>query len=148
MIVLPLILGIGIDDGVHVVHDFRRQEGRYRLSSSTATAVLITSLTTMMGFGSLMLAEIDPETGEEQPAPRELLRLAIPRRTYTQSHMDYLLEVTEAVWARRAEVPGIAIEEAPRVLRHFAARFRRPVPELPRAARVTQVPPAGPPTLV
>ncbi len=56
MIVLPLILGIGIDDAVHVVHDFRRQKGRYRLSSSTATAVLITSLTTMVGFGSLMVA--------------------------------------------------------------------------------------------
>jgi multidrug efflux pump subunit AcrB len=56
MIVLPLILGIGVDDGVHVVHDFLRQRGRYRLSASTATAVLITSLTTMMGFGSLMLA--------------------------------------------------------------------------------------------
>ena len=56
MIVLPLILGIGIDDGVHVVHDFRRQKGRYRLSASTASAVLITSLTTMVGFGSLMIA--------------------------------------------------------------------------------------------
>ncbi len=56
MIVLPLILGIGIDDGVHVVHDFRLQKGRYRLSPSTASAVLITSLTTMVGFGSLMIA--------------------------------------------------------------------------------------------
>jgi hypothetical protein len=56
MIVLPLILGIGVDDGVHVVHDYLRQRGRFRLSSSTATSVLITSLTTMMGFGSLMLA--------------------------------------------------------------------------------------------
>jgi len=56
MIVLPLILGIGIDDGVHVVHDFRRQTGRYRMSPSTASAVLITSLTTMVGFGSLMIA--------------------------------------------------------------------------------------------
>ncbi len=56
MIVLPLILGIGIDDGVHVVHDFRRQKGRYRMSPSTASAVLITSLTTMVGFGSLMIA--------------------------------------------------------------------------------------------
>jgi len=56
MIVLPLILGIGIDDGVHVVHDFRRQRGRYRISASTASAVLITSLTTMVGFGSLMIA--------------------------------------------------------------------------------------------
>jgi len=56
MIVLPLILGIGIDDGVHLVHDFRRQSGRYRTSASTASAVLITSLTTMVGFGSLMIA--------------------------------------------------------------------------------------------
>ena len=56
MIVLPLILGIGIDDGVHVIHDFRRQRGRYRMSASTASAVLITSLTTMIGFGSLMIA--------------------------------------------------------------------------------------------
>ena len=56
MIVLPLILGIGIDDGVHVIHDFRRQRGRYQMSPSTASAVLITSLTTMVGFGSLMIA--------------------------------------------------------------------------------------------
>ncbi len=56
MIVLPLVLGIGIDDGVHVVHDFRLQKGRYRLSASTASAILITSLTTMVGFGSLMIA--------------------------------------------------------------------------------------------
>lgn len=56
MIVLPLILGIGVDDGVHVVHDFRLQRGRYRMSPSTASAVLITSLTTMVGFGSLMIA--------------------------------------------------------------------------------------------
>ncbi|MEQ8785065.1 MAG: MMPL family transporter [Pirellulaceae bacterium] len=55
MIVLPLILGIGIDDGVHVVHDFRRQNGAYRLSGSTATAVLITSATTIAGFGSMMI---------------------------------------------------------------------------------------------
>ncbi|MGD9126344.1 MAG: MMPL family transporter [Planctomycetia bacterium] len=56
MIVLPLILGIGIDDGVHVVHDFRRQRGPYRMSASTASAVLITSITTMVGFGSMMIA--------------------------------------------------------------------------------------------
>ena len=56
MIVLPLILGIGIDDGVHVVHDFRNQPSGYSLSDSTATAILLTSLTTMIGFGSLMLA--------------------------------------------------------------------------------------------
>jgi hypothetical protein len=57
MIVLPLILGIGLDDGVHVIHDFRCQRGQYRLSRSTATAVILTSLTTMVGFGSLMIAD-------------------------------------------------------------------------------------------
>src|SRR4030042_834257 len=56
MIVLPWILGSGVDDGVHVLHDFLRQKGRYRISPSTASAVLITSLTTMVGFGSLMIA--------------------------------------------------------------------------------------------
>ncbi|PQO39030.1 hypothetical protein C5Y96_03965 [Blastopirellula marina] len=57
MIVLPLILGIGIDDGVHVVHDYRRQSRGYFLGASTATGVIITSLTTMIGFGALMLAD-------------------------------------------------------------------------------------------
>jgi len=56
MIVLPLILGIGIDDGVHLVHDFRRRDGQSGVSRSTATAVLVTSLTTMVGFGSLMIS--------------------------------------------------------------------------------------------
>ncbi len=55
-IVLPLILGIGIDDGVHVVHDFLGRKGRYRVSPSTAAAVVLTSATTMVGFGSMMLA--------------------------------------------------------------------------------------------
>jgi hypothetical protein len=57
MIVLPLILGIGLDDGVHVIHEYRSQKGPYRLSRWTATAVVLTSLTTMVGFGSLMMAE-------------------------------------------------------------------------------------------
>jgi predicted RND superfamily exporter protein len=57
MIVLPLILGIGIDDGVHLIHDFlSRRKSNYRMTSSTATSILITSLTTMIGFGSMMIA--------------------------------------------------------------------------------------------
>ncbi|MEX2186400.1 MAG: MMPL family transporter [Pirellulales bacterium] len=56
MIVLPLLLGIGLDTGVHMVHDFRSQSGRYRVSGSTAIAVLITALTTTVGFGALMIA--------------------------------------------------------------------------------------------
>ena len=57
LIVLPLVLGIGVDDGVHVVHDYRMQRrGQYRTSSSTINAIVLTSLTSMIGFGSMMFA--------------------------------------------------------------------------------------------
>ena len=56
LIALPLVMGIGIDDGVHVVHDFRRSTGRYLMSANTWRALLLTSLTSMIGFGSLSLA--------------------------------------------------------------------------------------------
>ncbi|MDR2169628.1 MAG: MMPL family transporter [Planctomycetaceae bacterium] len=56
LIVLPLILGIGIDSGVHIIHDYRSQPGKYQITASTAIAVLITSLTTIIGFGSMMIA--------------------------------------------------------------------------------------------
>lgn len=57
LIVLPLIVGIGVDSGVHVMHDYRHQQGSYRMSSSTANSVLLTSLSTMVGFGSMMIAD-------------------------------------------------------------------------------------------
>lgn len=56
MIALPLILGISVDEGVHVVHDYLEQRGRYRISQSTAVAVLVDSLTTIVGYGALMIA--------------------------------------------------------------------------------------------
>ncbi|MEX0700553.1 MAG: MMPL family transporter [Planctomycetales bacterium] len=56
LIVLPLVLGIGVDNGVHVVHDFRMRRGAYRISASTINAIVLTSLTSMIGFGSMMLA--------------------------------------------------------------------------------------------
>ena len=62
--------------------------------------------------------------GREEPAAADLVRLAIPRRTYTQSHVDYVIEVVTSVAARAAELPGYRIvEEAPQ-LRHFTARFQ------------------------
>jgi len=56
MIALPLMLGIGVDYGVHIVHDYLDQKGPYRMSPSTAVAVLVDSLTTVVGFGALMIA--------------------------------------------------------------------------------------------
>jgi hypothetical protein len=56
IIVLPLILGIGVDNGVYVIHDFRKQTGPYRTSASTMNAIILTSLTSMSGFGSLLVA--------------------------------------------------------------------------------------------
>jgi len=61
--------------------------------------------------------------GSESPAAMDLVRLAIPRRTYTQSHMDYVVEVAERVLAGAADLPGYRIVEEPPVLRHFTARF-------------------------
>ena len=62
--------------------------------------------------------------GSEQPAEMDLVRLAIPRRTYTQSHIDYVIEVCGAVSARAGELPGYRIVDEPPVLRHFTARFK------------------------
>jgi predicted RND superfamily exporter protein len=56
LIALPLILGIGVDYGVHIVHEFREQHGPYRMSPGTAVAVLVDALTTIMGYGALMVA--------------------------------------------------------------------------------------------
>lgn len=61
--------------------------------------------------------------GTETPAAMDLVRLAIPRRTYTQSHIDYVIEVLTRVASRAASLPGLRIVSQPRHLRHFTARF-------------------------
>jgi len=57
-------------------------------------------------------------------ARHELLRLAIPRRVYTQSHIDYVVEAVLEVNARKRDIRGLEIAEEPPFLRHFSARFR------------------------
>jgi len=61
--------------------------------------------------------------GTEEPAATDLVRLAIPRRTYTQSHVDYVIEVVTKVAARAEDLPGYRIVEQAPQLRHFTARF-------------------------
>jgi tryptophanase len=75
-------------------------------------------------IGTVMFG-YDPATGAERPAEMDLVRLALPRRVYTQSHMDYVIEALELVWRRREGIRGVRIVEAPRFLRHFTAKFER-----------------------
>ena len=72
-------------------------------------------------IGSVMFGR-QPD-GSERAAPMELVRLAIPRRTYTQSHIDYVIEVVTAVAASAASLGGLRITAEPPSLRHFTARF-------------------------
>ena len=61
--------------------------------------------------------------GSEQPAHMDLVRLAIPRRMYTQAHMDYVIEVVIEVYGRREELRGMKFIRQPKALRHFTGRF-------------------------
>ncbi len=74
-------------------------------------------------IGSVMFGKIDPKTGKETPAEMELVRLALPRRTHTQSHIDYVLEVAKDVYKNRENIKGMRITKQPKFLRHFTAEF-------------------------
>ena len=78
-------------------------------------------------IGSVMFAHPDPETGQMIYPHLELVRLAIPRRVYTQSHLDYVAEAMAMITARRENVRGYKFIYAPKLLRHFTARFE-PLP--------------------
>ncbi len=74
-------------------------------------------------IGSVMFGRPDPATGQTVHPAMQLVRLAVPRRVYTESHIDYVIEATAEVFARRREIRPLRITEAPAVLRHFTARF-------------------------
>ena len=74
-------------------------------------------------IGSVMFGRVDPDTGETSHPPMELVRLAIPRRVYTQSHIDYVIEAVVEVFQRREQIRGLCITEEPPTLRHFTAKF-------------------------
>ncbi len=72
--------------------------------------------------GSVMFGKYDEE-GKLIPAPNDLVRLAIPRRVYTQSHIEYVIEVFEEIIKGKDQVSGFKITHEPKFLRHFTARF-------------------------
>jgi tryptophanase len=74
--------------------------------------------------GSMMFGTYDTN-GELVPSPMELVRLAIPRRVYTQSHIDYVAEAVCEVFAERKSLAGLRITYEAPVLRHFTAHFEQ-----------------------
>ena len=75
-------------------------------------------------IGSVMFGTYDG-SGELIAAPMELVRLAIPRRVYTQSHIDYVVEVFDEILRTKASVKGLRIIQEPKFLRHFTSHFER-----------------------
>jgi tyrosine phenol-lyase len=80
--------------------------------------------------GTVMFGHIDPKTGQQVAADKDLVRLALPRRVYTQSHIDYVIEVAESLARNRAAIGGYRIVSEPAALRHFTAVFE-PVEAVP-----------------
>jgi tryptophanase len=74
-------------------------------------------------IGSVMFAHLDDYTGEMVFPDLELVRLAIPRRVYTQSHLDYVTDAIIEISKRKEKVRGFRFTYAPELLRHFTARF-------------------------
>ncbi|HET6378338.1 MAG TPA: tryptophanase [Methylocella sp.] len=94
-------------------------------------------------LGSVMFGRRLPGTGEEIAAPRELVRLAFPRRVYTQSHFDYVIEVLDSVWQQREAIPSHAITWQAPFLRHFTAHFA-PCASAFKASQAIAAPAASP----
>ncbi len=74
-------------------------------------------------IGSVMFAHSDPDSGQMIYPKLELLRLAIPRRTYTRSHLDYVADTLGRIKERASKIKGYKFTYAPEYLRHFTARF-------------------------
>ncbi len=74
-------------------------------------------------IGSVMFAHPDPESGEMVFPKLELVRLALPRRVYTQSHLDYVVQVVQTILEKREAISGYKITYQPKLMRHFTCRF-------------------------
>jgi tryptophanase len=76
-------------------------------------------------MGSLMFGDVDPNTGKQFTAPRELVRMALPRRVYTNSQLDYVAEATAKMVARKDQLTGYKITRQPVFLRHFTCDMKQ-----------------------
>ena len=74
-------------------------------------------------LGSVAFAYPDPDSGEMHIPEMELVRMAIPRRTYTQSHLDYVVNILKDIAAKKESLSGYRITKEPKLMRHFTATF-------------------------
>ncbi len=90
-------------------------------ATALANALYLAGAVRVSELGTLVFGRADPDGGPDLPAPRELVRLALPRRVYTKSHLEYVAETAATAVAKAAEIPGYRIVEQADTLRHFSA---------------------------
>ncbi|MDH4157641.1 MAG: tryptophanase [candidate division Zixibacteria bacterium] len=84
-------------------------------------------------IGSLMFGGVEPGTGRQVRARKELVRMALPRRVYTNSHLEYVADIACRINARKESLPGYKITSQPALLRHFTCELE---PVQPRGVNV------------
>lgn len=120
---VPVIRPIGghavyVDAGAFLPHIPREKFPGHAL----AIALYIEGSIRGVEIGSLMLGR-DPKTKEDRRAPRELLRLALPRRVYSQEHLDYVIEAFARLIPQKEKIRGVTFKNETPILRHFSSTF-------------------------
>lgn len=90
-------------------------------ATALANALYLAGAVRVSELGTLVFGRVSPNGGPDVPAPRELVRFALPRRVYTKSHLEHVVETAAITAAKAADIPGYQIVEQAETLRHFTA---------------------------